>query len=99
MSYFSRFINLLGNQGGACASSSKQQAASSKQAAPQGPFWAPEQQGSQNREKKCYHAGMVFCSFLGNNFFFRFRPLVPPIGAVRTEKTWPFSGPKMGHRP
>ena len=23
--------------------------------------------------------------------FFRFRPLVPPRGAVRTEKTWPFS--------
>ena len=35
---------------------SKQQAASSsKQAAPQGPFLDPEQQGSRNR-KKCYHA-------------------------------------------
>ena len=40
--------------------------------------------------------GFNKCVFVGNgvNFFFRFRPLVHPIGAVRTEKTKPFSGQK-----
>ena len=35
---------------------SKQQASSKQQLDPRGPFWAPEQQGSRNRKKKCYHA-------------------------------------------
>ena len=64
-----RFIKLLGNWGGACASSSKQQA-SSKQLAQQGPFWAPEQQGSGIKKKVTTLSGMVSRNLLGNNFFF-----------------------------
>ena len=50
--------------------SSKQHAASSKQAAPQGPFPAPEQQGSQNQEKNVTTlSGMFSRNFLGKKLF------------------------------
>ena len=73
-----RFIKLLGNWGGACASSSKQQA-SSKQLAQQGPFWAPEQQGSGIKKKLPRYLGWFPATFLGTTFF----SVGPPRGQKR----------------
>ena len=45
---------------------------------------------TRNNRKTCFIFVAVSKNvFFGNNgaIFFRFRPLVPPIGAVRTEKT------------
>ena len=53
---FRQFIKLLGHLGGACASS-KQAAASSKQATrPSGPLAGHRAIGVPKRGKKCYHA-------------------------------------------
>ena len=49
---------------------SKQQAASSKQLALQGPFWAPEQQGPRNQKKMVpRYPGRFSATFSGTSFF------------------------------
>ena len=47
----------------------------------------------KNFEDFIFRCGSKKCVFVKNGaIFFRFRPLVSPIGAVRTEKTYPFQG-------
>ena len=69
------------------ASSSKQQAS---KLAPQGPFRAPEQQGSQNRKKMLpRHPGWFSATFSDTNFF-SVRP--PPVGKGDFVVFWPILG-------
>ena len=76
------------------SSCSKQQAAASKQLAPQVPFRAPEQPGSGNQEKNVtILSGMVFRNFLRNKFFFWTDPHV--VGNGDLLGFWPILG--LGH--
>ena len=62
-----------------------------------GGVWALGEIPGPNRQKNCpiFRCGFKKCVFVKKGaIFFRFRPLVLPIGAVRTKKTQPFSGQK-----
>ena len=80
----SRFIKLLGNQGGACASSKQQQATS-----PAGPFLAPRATGVPKSKKNATTlSGMVFRNFRA--ILFLVGP--PPVRNGDLVVFWPILG-------